>query len=349
MYVAIYSFLVLLGAYVRQENARVWIVIIFIFLLWFMGYRYYVGCDFTGYLYRFEISPLYTSWYEMVSSPEPGFTLLITSVRALDLDYVWLNITASFIILFGFSRFLRAFDFPIMILAILFPIIIIQLSMSGIRQAIAVSMLMASSAAFMRGKKIPTALWILVGSTFHISVIIFLPIALLAGRKISSLRLAASVFLLAPAALALAGDRFDTYQDRYIDQIYGEVSSGGALIRYGMVLLPSLLFLKYRNKLKLFFPNQYEILKLFTLISFAMAPLAVISSLVLHRMNYYVMPFSIVMLVYFSVILGRTSRDQRMAIRLLPAVFYGGYMIFWLMLSRHADWCYLPYRNYLLL
>lgn len=345
-YLGVYSVFSALGLGASKRAASPLLLLALAFLLWFMGARYLVGCDFNGYVRRFNIASDTLVLSEILGSAEPGFELLITSVKASGLDYMWLNIFASAIILFGFANFLKSFRFPLLILALLFPIMIVQLSMSGIRQGIAVALVMGSAASFIHGRRIQTAIWILAAATFHSSAAIFLPLALVAGRRVSLARLIAAVVLLLPAAFFLGGERFETYQDRYVDQIYGEVSSGGALIRYAMILLPAAIFIANRKKFREAFPRQFELFTLFAIITLATGLTGFISSLALHRLNYYTMPFSIVMFAYASVVLGGRRGANRLLFKMLPVALYGGYMLFWLATSEHADLCYIPYQSY---
>lgn len=345
-YIAVYSVFSALGLALKGRQGKFVVLLALAFLLWFMGARFEVGCDFSGYLNRFALAPDDLSLEEIRSSSEPGFHLLIGSVKAAGLDYMWLNVFASALILIGFSRFLSAFQLPVLILALLFPILILQLGMSGIRQAIAVALLMGSAQSFVAGKRISTAAWILAATAFHTSAAIFLPIAFVAGRPIKLLRLVGAVALFLPVAIFIGGDRFETYQDRYIDQIYGEVSSGGAFIRYAMILVPALLFIGNRKKFQQAAPREFELLNLFSIIIVAIGFSGFVSSLVLHRLNYYVMPFSIVMFAYASIALGARSKANRQLFKALPIAMYGGYMMFWFLNSRHADLCYTPYQSY---
>lgn len=318
-----------------------------LFLLWFMGARYYVGCDFGSYLNRFQNLPVDFDLASALISVEPGFEILISGIRSLGLDYMWLNMTAATITLAAYFVFLRHHYNPLMILALLFPIIILQLSMSGIRQGIAVALLMLATVHFQRGERFLTGLWILLGAQFHASVLMFLPIAFLVGRQVTTVRLIVGVILFTPLVAILMGDRITTYQDRYIDQVYGDMSSGGAFVRYGLSLVPSVLFFSLRRKLRVVFPTQYELMKIFSLITLSLLPVGLVSSLILHRLNFYIMPFCIMTLVAMSHV--AFPRSQQLLGRLLPALIYGGYSLSWQMTSRHADICFIPYQNYLFL
>ena len=345
MYVAVYSCLVAAGFVARDRGGLVWLIGACAFLLWFMGWRFEVGCDFTGYYYRFVNVPVEFYLLDALDGHEPAFELLTVAIRIAELEYLWLNVAASAIILAGYFAFLRVHQNPLMILALLFPIMILQLSMSGIRQGIAVALVMVASVFFMRGWRILTGLCIVLAAQFHASAVILLPLAFLAGQRVSPTRLILGVILLAPVAAVLLADRLEVYEDRYINQIYGQVTSGGGVIRFVLILLPALFFVAFRVRLRAAYPAQYDILMLMTLFAFALIPVALYSPIILHRLNFYVMPFSIVSFVYLSQII--FVEGQRHIGRLLPPLVYGTYMIGWLSTSRHADLCYLPYQNYL--
>lgn len=342
VYIGIFALLTLAGLAVSDRQAKLYLITVSIFLLWFMGARYQVGCDFTGYFNRFLYTPTELTTRDFIQSfEEPGFWLLSYYVRSNDLSYMWLNVFASLIMVVCFYVFCREHRNRAMLLALLFPVIIVQLGMSGIRQGIATGFLMIGSVAWMRGGRIWTAVWILVGAQFHASVIMFLPLALIAGRQLSTQRLAGALVLGVPVATYILGGRIDTYSARYIGT---DVTSGGALIRYTLIMIPAVFFVRHRRQLQASFPQAYELMKLFTLISFALLPLALFSSIMLHRVNYYVMPFSILTFSYLSLIAFRGT--SRLLVRVLPALTYGTYSTLWFLTSKHADSCYLPYQSY---
>lgn len=347
MYTAIYAMLVLLALGASKRNATGWLGLVMIFLLIFMGTRYYVGCDFGSYLNRFNNISINSDIWKTLEMNEPGFEIIITGVRVLGFDYMWLNMVASAIILACYFFFLRTHFSPLMIIALMFPMIIVQLSMSGVRQGVAVAMLAAASVHFVRGQRIWTAGWILLGAQFHTSLLVLLPMAVLAGQTVSTFRIAVAVAFLMPISTLLVGSRLDVYSDRYVDQIYGDMSSAGAVFRYGAAMVPFLIFPFVRKPLKASFPEKYELLKLFAIIGFSLSPLAIFSTIMLHRLNYYLLPFSIVTFVYISEV--QFSKHQRIEWRLLPAATYLVYFVSWQMTSTHAEVCYGHYQSYLFL
>ena len=337
-YLATYLMLALTALGSARRNHGPFFLLWGIFLVWFMGFRFETGCDYFGYLNRWENFSLPGNVPDLLRGEEIGFTLLIASVKVLGLDYTWLNAFASAILVFCYVRFARAHPFAPVILALLFPVVIIQLGMSGLRQALAGAFLMLSFNAFARGSRAWTAIWVLVGMQFHASAVIFLPIALIAGREVNTVRLMLAMIVAGPVAAVLIADRFETYEARYIE---GNVTSGGALIRYALCLLPVPVALLYRNRLKTVFPDAFPLLKLALLILVALAPLVVLSSIALHRLNYYVMPLSILLCIYAGALAFRRPSHGLGFF----ALAYGTYSFLWFATSKHADYCYVPYEN----
>jgi len=338
VYLGIYSGLALaaVGNYSRRNT--LFFALSGIFLVWFMGFRYATGCDYYSYLHRWVTFSPSDSLALLLQSEEAGFNFLLGWIKASGLDYTWLNVAVSAVLVVCFIHFARAHLFAPLILALLFPVIIVQLGMSGIRQALAAGFLMLSFNAFARQEKLWTAIWILIGMQFHASVVMFLPIALLAGRRIDTVRVGASLLIIGPIAALLLGARLDTYEERYGS---GDVESGGALIRYALVFLPVPFFIFYRNKVKTVFPDVYPLLKLGVLIIISLASLIFLSSIALHRLNFYVFPLSILLCVYVGAIVAkRPSHGHWLAV-----IGYGGYSFLWFLNSGHAQSCYIPYEN----
>jgi len=227
-------------------------------------------------------------------------------------------------------------------LALFFPIFIVQLAMSGIRQATAVAFLMLAFVAFLERRRLGVAVWIIVAGTFHASAFLFLPIAALVNKKMSLLTLTLASALLLPLAALLVGDRADLYQQRYIES---EVESGGAIFRYGLLLGTAVLFYLNRRLLQVNFPREFQFMRLYSVLAVSLGALLPVSTLVVHRLGYYLIPAQILVLTLLQSSL--SSRYGGRWIYAVPLVIYGAYHVSWLLISRHADYCYLPYGNFL--
>ncbi|MBA84273.1 EpsG family protein [Thalassobius sp. S69A] len=346
-YLTLFTTASVLGLSVSDRRNLAAMLGISLFLLWFMGSRVNVGCDFTGYYFRYVNTLPGLHLGEILSRQEPGFELLNGILKTIGAHYMWVNVCASALMIVGYFIFARAHINPVMIMALLFPVIIVQLGMSGIRQGIATAALMLASVSFLKGQRLTTALIILAGAQFHSSAYMFLPLAFLAGRRVNAMQIGAAVLLLSPLAIYLLSDRLDVYTDRYVDQTYGEVTSKGALVRYALIMIPQVFFLFYYKQLRAQFPQVYGLLKLFVIISFCLLPVAAYSSIALHRLNFYIMPFSILSFVYLSHAIAPKGRV--LFTRMMPPLAYGLYQLFWFLTSSHAQNCYDPYNSFSLL
>lgn len=344
-YIGIYFILILTSLTIKDRNSLIAFLLIGLFLIIFMGLRHEVGCDYGAYNFRFSYSHAFVLDTLPFISNEWGFSLLTYMMQELTGSFEAFLTLISAILVICYVTFARAFHGSLTILALLFPIIIVQLGMSGVRQALAGGFLMLSAVSFVKGHRWLVAAWILVGFQFHTSIIVFLPIALLAGRNISMVRLLGVLIVVTPVVALLIGDRLDLYSDRYIEQVYGTQDAKGGIIRYGLVMISVIMFAFYSHFIRRDFPEVFPLLKLFAWISASLIILLPLSTVALHRFSFYVMPLSILTFHYLAI--SAVVRNQRLAAQSVPIILYGLYSISWLALSGHAAKCYLPYQNWL--
>lgn len=345
VYVSAFVLLALIGANTERRSLSLALTLcISTILVLFMGTRYYTGCDFIAYGLRFYRMYDGVPFRELMLREEPGFHALNWLVHLFNLDYVWLNILASSIYVFCIMKFSKLATRPLLLIALFFPILIVQLGMSGLRQALANGFLMMAFIAFTDRSRAKTALWILVATLFHQSAVILLPIALVANSKVSVVRLVLALAVLGPLAAVLLGDRAEVYSDRYVEQIYGEASSSGAILRYAVALLPFLFFIVLRDKVRQLHPKTFELMRLFTIIAFCIFPLVFVSTVALHRVVYYLLPVSTLTLLAVSEAMF-PKKDKTTPV-IFPITVYGSYILVWFSISKHADKCYLPYESY---
>jgi hypothetical protein len=348
IYLSIFLAIAFAGLTVKIKRQEDWALGIFgVFLLIFMGTRYETGCDYGTYEARFNTLYHYTDYTVYLEREEPGFHVLNRLVHDLGLDFMWLNVFSALIFLFGLIRFVRLSPSPVLLLALFFPVIMVQLGMSGIRQAIALSFLLNALYSFVAGQRFQTAIWILIGAQFHQSTYLFLPLAMMAGQKFSWKLAMASVAFIGPAAYYFLGERAEIYANRYIDQIYGENASGGALLRYALALTPCLIFEYHNKRIQNLTPTLYPLLRTFSILTISIAPLAFISTVALHRMTYYMLPVTLLIFVCTVMAMPRPHILSRHWLP-IPAITMAVYLIAWFSSSRHAAVCYVPYESFLL-
>lgn len=346
VYITLFAFLAFLGASTTARKASgLLIATIAVGLVLFMGTRYETGCDFHGYHVRFYRLYDNVSFAEIVGREEPAFHLMNWLVHSLDFGYVWVNLVASAIYIFCISRFIKLSHRPILLLALFFPILVVQLGMSGLRQALATGFLMLALVEFVSGNRLKTGIYILVGALFHQSLVVLLPLAMIAGHRVSLKRMMIALAILGPVAVWFLGDRAEVYSNRYIAQIYGENSASGALFRYALAVLPFLIFVAYRDIVQRLYPSTYDLIRLFALIAFVVLPLALYSTVALHRITFYLLPVSALTLIAVASVIF-PKKDKQLATA-FPIAVYGSYIVVWFSFSRHAKLCYLPYDTHL--
>ncbi|GIW99748.1 MAG: transmembrane protein EpsG [Pirellulaceae bacterium] len=311
----------------------------------FAGTRDAVGCDYIGYKLRFDNLYDHETWQSILTHAEPGFHALNFAVIQLGGSYHTLIFIVSVFYVFCLIQFSKIHDRPLDVVALMFPIMFVQLGMSGMRQAMAVGFLMLAMICFVRKRVIWTALWILCGSLFHASAIIFLPLAVLAKREFSMVRMIGALVVLGPISGYLLGDRLELYQARYIYQEFGENSSAGAWYRYAIAVIPFIAFEMRKQAIKHIYPQIFSLLRVFSLIAFTMPIAGLVSSVALHRLGFYVLPVSILALVSVGRV-GFTDSSAT-ASRHLAFFAYGIYLFVWFSYSRHAAVGYIPYRTWL--
>ncbi|MCO5054640.1 EpsG family protein [Thermomonas sp.] len=347
LYVGLYWFWASLAGLVRKRgSSRVLAWVFLIFLLVFAGARLGVGCDTRAYALRFSTMYQGMGWQDALHMGEGLFNWLNMSVINLGGSFSTLVFVCTLIFLVCLYRFSLLAASPVSVMVLSFPVLVVQLAMSGLRQALAVAMLMLAFRSFVLLRRWQVVFWILVASQFHTSVLVFLPIAALVGRQISLMRLIAAITVLGPLAMFFLGSRLEVYNDRYVDQIYGSQESSGAWLRYALVVFPFIVFEWKRRLVKARFPELFPLFRLFALITFALVPLGLVSSVALHRFVFYMMPVSILVLLCIGAVALRKEQWRMGAA--LPFLVHGAYITVWFSMSSHSTVCYVPYSNWLL-
>ncbi|MEQ9022434.1 MAG: EpsG family protein [Pseudomonadales bacterium] len=328
------------------RSEKIYLVFVLIFLTLFAGTRLEVGCDFHAYYLRFKSVSASDSLFEIFNREEPGYWVQAYLLKGLGLDYVWMNLTGAIFFFFCVGMFARRTPNMALFIALLFPIMVVQLGMSGYRQMIAVGFLMLALNSFMFQKRWRVILFILLGSLFHQSLVIFLPLALAVGREFSAWRVLVAFALLSPIALLLSAERIDVYSDRYVEEIYGEMESSGAVFRHGLLLLSAVVFELYRTQMRRLFPDQYSLLRLFSLLTFAITPLVFLSTVVIHRLGYYILPVQILTLSLLPYAIFPTLKSVNFG-QIFPLGVYAAYIVVWFIFGTHGELCYIPYKSFL--
>jgi hypothetical protein len=345
IYAVVYILLCLLvplGANRQGKNTTL-LAIVSAALFVFVGFRWEVGCDWTGYLNIFELSRGGTI-EETLSSREPGFALLNAFIHALELDYYYVNVAASLLFFVGLFLFARRQENPLAVVALSFPVLIINMPMSGVRQGIAVAFFMAAINAFRAGNRWLYAGAVLAGGAFHQSVLLFLGFTPLIKRNRGILTIALAIILSVPAGYYVFTSVVGGYVERYGTDL-GDAA--GAPIRTAMLAVVGAgFFLMLRKRWRAKFPADYELFAIASFLMLITLPLAFYASIIGDRMGYYLIPFQVVVLQRLPFLFRDGANTQLLAAA--PYVALLAFLVLWMNLSPLFEGCYLPYRSVLI-
>ncbi len=321
------------GATVRQS--LYWASLLGLFV--FSGFRYEVGCDWSGYWFNF-ITPI-RGYYEAFTWSEPGHWSLIYFLRQTGLPYPYLNVATSAIFFVGLHALARRQPNPLAVLALAFPILIINMPMSGIRQGVAIGFMCLAFVAFMDRRLIVYVAWVLAGSLFHSSALAFLLFAPFVVGRLTSRNVVLSSLLAIPGVFGLLQtEAAELAQSRYILR---EIDAAGAAFRLGILSLTGLFFLWFLQPAwKREFPSDYKLAVIGSWLMVGFFGLFFVSTVIGDRFGYYLIPIQI--MIFARIPYLRTLRDRQIW-SLAPYAGLTLVFIVWTQLSWHFNQCYIPY------
>lgn len=329
-----------LASQIRLREALYPVLLLGLFV--FSAFRFDVGCDWNNYFLQFEYQ-FEQSAATTLSGREPVWWLSILTLQGLGLGYVWINVLSSFVFFAGVHALARRQPDRFSFLILLFPILIINMPMSGIRQGAAIGIICFAFVAFMDRRLLRFGLLVLLASLIHSSAAIFFLLVPLVRGNYSRRRLISSITLAVPVALMLINsDGAELAFSRYVDT---GIDSGGAVFRCALLTLTGILFFGFLNaKWVRVFPNDFKLVNLasiYMLLNMALLPL---STVIADRLGYYFIPIQAMIFARlpFLPLRGRTLLVASPYL-LLAVVFVG-----WTLMSRHFQFCYVPYDSWLL-
>lgn len=330
----------LLAAYLgrsgtQQRLALYFTILIGLFL--FSGFRFEVGCDWSGYLNNWLV--YFDSYREAWSRPDPAHWALIHFLHQTGLPYQYLNVFTSAIFFIGLHVLARRQPNPLTFLVLAFPILIINMPMSGIRQGVAIGLMCFAFNAFRDRRLILYVIWVLVGSLFHSSALLFLTLAPLVWGRPTKKNVVLACLLAAPGAFALAHTESAVVaSSRYIDT---GVDAAGAVFRLGLLSLSGLLFhWKLASAWRTEFPQDYKLASVGAWMMIGFLALILVSTVIGDRFGYYLIPIQIMI---FSRVPYLKGIGNRQLLSTAPYVVLSATFVAWTQLSGHFSKCYIPY------
>ena len=344
LYNFIFFSLVLIQFSLKKHDGRRTLVYVITLcgLFIFSGFRYEVGCDWTGYLNQWEIQKNLPLQIAFLNS-EPLWWGMIGLIQSGGVSYPWMNVASSGIFFLGVHVIARRQPDPLGFLILLFPILIINMPMSGIRQAASIGIICFAIVSFIDKRIFRFVTFVLLASAFHNSAILFLILAPLVGKNYSKSRLYLAALLAIPGVVTLLSlDAAAAAFSRYIGT--GPEASG-AIFRTGLLSITGLgYFLLLRKKWKYNFPQDYQVITLGALSLCVVIGLIPISTVIADRISYYLIPIQAMIFARIPYLPIRNSKQFYTA---APYLALGLLFIVWTSTSSLFTKCYTPYSSWL--
>ena len=343
IYILVYISLLWLAllSYGRLSARSLFYSITFVFLFVFVGFRYEVGCDWSGYQDIFE-AQRFATLGDALQRKEPLFWVANYMLHEFDLDYPYINIVASVVFFMGLRAIAKRQPDRLAILILAFPVLIINLAMSGIRQGMAIAFICFAYNAFVDRRLALFVFFVTLGTTFHFSALFFMPLAPFVRGEFTRQRILLSATAALPVVTnyVLTSDSVVDYTTRYSG--VGAEQAAGAPFRTGLLAITGLIFLLFlRQKWKSQSNSDYRLILLSSYFMIVVFPITFFSSVMADRFGYYLMPVQLIILARLPLIV-----DSLVAVAAPYAVGLL-FLCVWTQYSQHFAECYLPYRTWL--
>ena len=318
----------------------VWVLVPFV-ITFLVGFRVEVGGDwysYIGYLQRINGLTL----QEVLLLADPGYQLLNYIANAVGGGIYTVNLICGFFFSLGLMVFCKKLPRPMLAIVAAIPYMTIVLAMGYSRQATALGFGMLALNALIHKSIFRFSIWIIVAALFHKSAVLLIPVAALISSKNRMLSVLWIAIAATGAYVILLQDSVDSLYTHYVEAQY---QSQGALVRVFMCVVPSILFLYYRNYFNMLVKEKqlwgwfsYASLILFAILFLTSASTAV------DRVALYLLPLQLVVFAHLPEVLGAPNKTNKQWV-LLICSYYCLVLFVWLFFAGHS-FAWLPYQFY---
>ena len=320
------------------------LVFVLIAITLMIGLRYKVGGDWNTYVVTFNRITSLPFDAALTQSPdEIGYDFLNWLAGWVGAKLWLVNLVCAIPFVIGLAALCRQQPNPWLALVVATPLFIIVLGMGFTRQASATGFMLIGLSGLARGRSYWWFLtWTLVGSLFHYSVLVLVPILPLFIFRATAFSALLAVSALIVGYYVLLPNALDRYSAGYIQQVY---QAKGAIFRIAPNAFAGLMLLVFRRQyyghpteLKVW--RGMAILSLTIMVAFVL----VRSSVILDRLSLYVLPLQIFVWARLPTAFGR-NREPHPALTVLVIAYSVSVLALWLNLANHARF-WLPYQIY---
>lgn len=315
-----------------------------IFLIVVVGLRYRVGGDWHNYELDFDRSHYETLGSLLSQRKEPGYAFAVWLAATLGTGLWLVNLILAIPFCWGLMRLCRQQPNPWLSLLVATPFLIIVIGMGFSRQAAALGFLMAGLALFIEtGSLWGFVLLAFAGSFFHRTVLVFVPIVIIATGRSKFVSLLLCIVVVILIYFTVISSSIEYYSQGYLQ---GRFDAAGATVRVLMNILPAVIVLLAKDR---FYrsPREKMVWRTFAILALlsGAAILLVTSSVIVDRLAMYLIPLQMFVLGRLPIVAsanGQPSIAWRMGV-----IGYSAAVLFVWLNYGHYSGGWLPYQNYL--
>lgn len=327
---------------IKQKKGSYFFHVIFILALIFLiGFRYEVGGDWSSYIFYYERAQN-TPLIEYLSLNEFSYAIINYISYKISGGILLVNTICAIIFVTFLYKFLITLPRPWLALIVAIPYFIIVVSMGFVRQGLAIAIFLYAITYIKKGKFKSYIIWIFIASTFHLSVLFFLPLILLQFLKKNILSSIFGLILI----LIIFHFNYDLLIDKATSYFNFEMQSSGSFIRSLMNLLPAIIFIIFSKRFRI---NKDE--KLFWLqlslisIIFSILYIYFPSYTIIDRLGYYLIALQIFVFSYLPGVFGIYNKKNKFWV-LSINIYYFTVLLIWQIFAYH-NYAWIPYNSYL--
>ena len=342
-YFALLSVPAIVGLFNRRATSWVALLPVLALYVFFIGYRYRVGMDWNNYdsIHTFI---RYLNFREVLETTEPLSNALFWTSSHLGYHMLLTNIVHALVLSFGVFSFAKRTVNPWLAIVVATPYLIIAFGMSGVRQAMALGVILYLFSRWERTGVLGRVILVGVASLFHTSAFVALAFVIpgLPVRRVYKAILGAALAVAVSFVLFESGiydESIGSYQAQYLGE-HESVVSPGALMHVGLVWIPAVYFLLFRNQLAPFVHNS-KLALYGSLASVVMIVVYFVSTTAASRLILYLYFVPMMVIPAASCVYGRRYRPLMTAIL---GALHVVILAIWLLYANNSA-AHIPYRN----
>ena len=257
----------------------------------------------------------------------------------MDMGIYFVNLFCAVIFVTGLIRFCQKQPMPWLALAVAVPYLVCVVAMGYTRQATALGFLLWGLSILKAGNEHKFIGLVFLGSLFHISLVVTLPLVMFAREKILwwfypfiGCFFIGLYFWVTTLGLL---DLYETVLEFYI----GSHSAGGEIRAY-MNALPVFVALFFRAKIKAI-SFDYKIIKWMAIAALISIPMLSVSTTLIDRFALYLIPLQIAL--WPRIIAVQRTMVMRSAFASMIIVYYSLVLFVFFNFGLHSSW-WVPYQ-----